>query len=81
MVRIRLRRIGAKKKPSYRIVVTDSRAPRDAAYLEMIGHYDPMADPPTIRIDQEQAARWMQRGAQPSERVAKLMQKIGVLPG
>lgn len=81
MERIRLRRIGAKKKPSYRIVVIDSRLPRDGAYREMIGHYDPMTEPPTIRIDQEKATEWMKKGAQPSERVAKLMQQVGILPG
>ncbi|MDP2727186.1 MAG: 30S ribosomal protein S16 [Dehalococcoidia bacterium] len=80
MVRIRLRRIGAKKKPSYRIVVIDSHAPRNGAYLEMIGHYDPMTEPAAIQIDPEKAKQWIQKGAQPSERVAKLMTKIGILP-
>lgn len=80
MVRIRLRRIGAKKKPSYRIVVIDSHAPRNGAYLEMIGHYDPMTEPAAIQIDPEKATQWIQKGAQPSERVAKLMTKIGILP-
>ncbi len=80
MQRIRLRRIGARKRPSYRIVVIDSRLPRDGAYLEKIGHYDPMTEPPTITIDQEKAADWMRKGAQPSERVARLMQKVGMLP-
>jgi small subunit ribosomal protein S16 len=79
MVRIRLRRVGAKKKPSYRIVVVDSRAPRDGAYIENIGHYDPMTDPPTIRINQDRARYWLRQGAQPSERLVKLMQRSGLL--
>ncbi len=78
MVRIRLRRIGAKKKPSYRIIVIDGRAQRDGAYIEMIGNYDPMTEPPTIRIDQEKANKWLQRGAQPSDRVATLLDKAGI---
>lgn len=81
MVRIRLRRIGAKKKPSYRIVVIDSHAPRNGAYVEMIGNYDPMTEPATVSIDQERAAWWLKHGAQPSERVTRLMAKLGVLPG
>lgn len=80
MERIRLRRIGAKKKPSYRIVVINSRAARDGAYVEMVGHYDPMTEPPTVSIDQEKVAEWMRKGAQPSERVARLMVKAGITP-
>lgn len=79
MVRIRLRRIGAKKRPSYRIVVIDSQAPRDGAYIEKIGNYDPMTQPPTISIDQEKAVKWLERGAQPSDRVATLMTQAGIL--
>ena len=80
MERIRLRRIGAKKKPSYRIVVIDSHLPRGGAYLDLIGHYDPMTEPATVRIDADKATDWMRKGAQPSERVAKMMEKAGVLP-
>lgn len=80
MVRIRLRRVGAKKKPDYRIVVIDSHAPRNAAYLELIGNYDPMVEPAAIKIDQDRALFWLKRGAQPSDRVARLMAKSGILP-
>lgn len=78
MVRIRLRRTGARKKPSYRIVVIDSHAPRNGAYLEMIGSYDPMTEPGTISIDQQRVSYWVERGAQPSERVKRLMSKAGI---
>lgn len=81
MVKINLRRVGSKKKPSYRIVALDSRASRSGTYLQILGHYDPMTEPPAIRIDQEKALRWLQRGAQPSERVAYLMAKLGITPG
>ena len=80
MLRIRLRRTGKKKQPSYRVVVADSRAPRDGAFVETIGLYDPLTDPPTIRIDDQKARDWMAKGAQPSETVAKLMQRQGILP-
>jgi len=79
MVRIRLRRVGARKKPAYRIVAIDSHAPRNGAYLDMLGYYDPMTEPASVRIDQEKAKHWMERGAQPSERVARLMTKAGIL--
>jgi small subunit ribosomal protein S16 len=80
MLRIRLRRTGKKKQPSYRVVVADSRAPRDGAFVETIGLYDPLTDPPTIRIDDEKARKWMSNGAQPSETVVKLMRRQGILP-
>ena len=73
MLRIRLRRVGAKKFPSYRIVVADSKSPRDGRFNEIIGTYDPMKDPPAIRIDQARAAHWIERGAQPSEPVARFL--------
>jgi small subunit ribosomal protein S16 len=78
MVKIRLRRVGAKKKPSYRVVVTDSCAPRDGRFIEVIGHYDPLTDPPSIVIDAERAARWLGWGAQPTEAVEKLFSKVGI---
>jgi small subunit ribosomal protein S16 len=81
MLRIRLRRTGKKKQPSYRVVVADSRAPRDGAFVETIGLYDPLTDPPTIRIDGEKARDWMAKGAQPSETVVKLLRRQGVLTG
>ncbi|MDO8532340.1 MAG: 30S ribosomal protein S16 [Dehalococcoidia bacterium] len=81
MVRIRLRRVGAKKKPSYRIVVADSRAPRNGAFVEVIGQYDPRTDPPTVKVDAEKAARWLKMGAQPSDTVALLFKKAGLEKG
>jgi len=80
LLRIRLRRTGKKKQPSYRLVVADSRAPRDGNFVETIGLYDPLTDPPTIRIKEDRARDWMSKGAQPSETVAKLMRRQGILP-
>ncbi len=79
MVRIRLRRMGAKHQPSYRIVVADSRAPRDGAFLDIIGHYGPMEDPPRISISEEKALKWLRQGAQPSEPVQRMLQKMSIL--
>lgn len=73
MVRIRLTRIGAKKKPFYRVVVADSRSPRDGANLELLGHYDPMVDPPKLKLDLDRVDHWIGKGAQPSETVANLI--------
>lgn len=78
MVKMRLQRVGAKNRPSYRVVVMDSRAPRDGAYIEKLGHYDPLTDPETVFIGKEQATRWLQQGAQPSEAVARLLSKLGI---
>lgn len=72
MLRIRLRRVGKKKQPSYRIVVADSRSPRDGAFVERIGHYDPLVDPPAITLDKDRAIQWLQKGAQPSEAVQRI---------
>ena len=79
MVKIRLRRVGAKKKPSYRLVVADSRAPRDGAFISIIGHYNPLTDPETIVIDEEKALTWLRQGAQPTETAARLLSKVGIL--
>ncbi len=79
MLRIRLRRVGKKGKPSYRIVVAESTAPRDGAYLEWIGNYDPMADPPAITIKEDRAAQWLSKGAQPSDAVAQMLKRLGTL--
>jgi small subunit ribosomal protein S16 len=79
MLRIRLRRVGAKKKPSYRIVVADSRAARDGAFVEQLGHYDPLTDPPTVVIDEEKALKWIRQGAQPSEAVQRMLTRLGTL--
>jgi len=75
MLRIRLRRVGAKKQPSYRVVVADSRAPRDGAYIEMVGHYNPMTDPPTVVLDEAKIEGWIKKGAQPSEPVQQLLRR------
>lgn len=74
-VRIRLKRMGAKKKPFYRIVVADSRAPRDGRFIEEIGYYNPTTDPSTIKIDTERAKDWLSKGAQPSDTVKALFAK------
>jgi small subunit ribosomal protein S16 len=79
MVKIRLRRVGAKKKPSYRVVVADSRAPRDGAFISIIGHYNPLTDPETIVIDEEKARHWLEQGAQPTDTVARLLAKAGII--
>lgn len=78
MLKIRLRRIGAKKKPSYRIVVADSRAQRDGAFVDQVGHYDPMADPPAINVDEDKVIRWLSNGAQPTEPVQHMLQQLGI---
>jgi len=79
LLRIRLRRVGAKKKPSYRLVVADIRAPRDGAFVETIGHYDPMTDPETVVIQEERALHWLSQGAKPSDTTARLLGKAGIL--
>jgi len=79
MVRIRLRRQGAKKQPSYRVVVADQHSPRDGRILENIGFYNPTTDPETVSIDVERARYWLSVGAQPSESVARLLKKQGLL--
>ncbi len=78
-VKIRLRRIGAKKNPFYRVVVADSRSPRDGRFIEEIGTYDPMKDPAEINIDSEKAKRWIENGAQPTETVRALLKKSGIV--
>ena len=79
MLRIRLRRVGKKKQPSYRIVVADVRAPRDGAFLDDVGHYNPLTDPPTIVIKEDKVRHWLSVGAQPSETVGQILRKQGVL--
>jgi small subunit ribosomal protein S16 len=80
MVRIRLKRVGAKGRPYYRIVVADQRAARDGSIIEQLGTYDPMQQPPAIKVDAEKATRWIKNGAQPSEGVTPLLRIAGVLP-
>ena len=77
MVRIRLQRVGAKNQPSYRVVVIDSRAPRDSAYIDRIGHYNPLTNPAEFRIDEDRALYWLSVGAQPSDAVRVLLNKQG----
>ena len=79
MVKIRLRRMGAKKNPYYRIVVADARYPRDGRFIEEIGTYNPMAEPTVVTIDAEKAATWMKNGAQPTDTVKALFKKNGIL--
>ena len=79
MLRIRLRRMGARKHPSYRLVVADSRSPRDGAFVEIIGNFDPMTNPETVVIKEERALHWLRQGAQPSETTARLLGKAGIL--
>jgi small subunit ribosomal protein S16 len=76
--RIRLRRLGAKKRPFYRVVVADQRAPRDGRFIENIGKYHPLEDPSLIEIDEERALHWLRVGAQPSDQVRNLMVKVGI---
>lgn len=75
MLRIRLRRVGAKNDPSFRIVVADSRAARDGAFVDHLGHYNPRTDPPTIVLDREKARGWIAQGAQPSEAVRRMLDR------
>jgi small subunit ribosomal protein S16 len=78
MVRIRLRRVGAKGQPSYRIVVTDQRSPRDGRFIENVGNYNPRTEPETMVVNQERAAYWLGQGAQPSDAVARIFRALGV---
>ena len=79
MVKIRLRRMGAHKKPFYRIIVADSRAPRDGKFIEEIGYYDPMKKPADIKIDEEKAKKWLATGAQATDTVKRLFQANGIV--
>lgn len=71
--------MGAKKKPSYRVVVADSRSPRDGDFIVRLGHFNPLTNPETIVIDEEQALHWLGQGAQPTETVARLLTKVGIM--
>jgi len=77
MVRLRLRRIGAKKQPSYRVVAADKEAPRDGRYLEILGHYNPRTEPATITLKEDRIFYWLSVGAQPSEAVERLLKQMG----
>ena len=79
MVKIRLRRLGAKKAPFYRVVVADSRFARDGRFIEEIGYYDPTKNPSVVKIDEEKAKQWLSNGAQPTDTVRELLKKASVL--
>ncbi len=79
MVKIRLRRVGSKKKPSYRLVVADARAPRDGVFIDIIGHYNPLTDPETVTIAEDKARHWLEQGAQPTDTAARLLAKAGII--
>jgi small subunit ribosomal protein S16 len=79
LLRIRLSRVGKKKQPSYRIVVADSRSPREGAFLKIIGHYNPLTSPATVVVKEEEAVYWLEKGAQPSDTAAKLLTRAGVM--
>jgi small subunit ribosomal protein S16 len=79
-VRIRLTRVGAKKQPSYRVVVADSRSARDSRSIETLGHYNPRTEPVEFNVDEEKARAWLAKGATPSDTVARLFRNAGVLP-
>ncbi len=78
-VRMRLKRMGAKKAPFYRIVVADSRSPRDGKFIEQIGYYDPTKNPTDLKVDGELASKWLNNGAQPSDTVKRLLKQAGVV--
>jgi small subunit ribosomal protein S16 len=78
MVRIRLRRVGKRKQPIYRVVVADSRSPRDGRFIEVIGQYRPLSDPSDISIDADKALDWLRKGARPSESVTALLKRTGI---
>ena len=71
--------MGARKKPSYRLVAADARAPRDGAFVDIIGHYDPLTDPETVVINEEKALHWLRHGAQPTDTAARLLSKAGIM--
>jgi len=79
MVKIRLRRVGAKGKPSYRLVVTEASAPRDGSFIDIIGHFNPLTDPETVVINEEKALHWLKQGAQPTDTAARLLTKAGIM--
>ncbi len=80
MLRIRLTRMGAKKKPMYRVVVTERRQARDGSFVEIVGHYNPGTNPPSVELNMERVQHWITRGAQPSETVSSLLKKVRLEP-
>lgn len=81
MVKLRLRRMGAKKRPFYRLVAADSRTARDGRFIETIGYYDPTVEPPVLKVDTEKAQRWLNNGAQPTDVTRALLKRAGLLGG
>jgi len=79
MVKIRLRRVGTRNKPMYRVVVADGRSPRDGAFIEIIGHYNPLTEPETFDIDEEKALKWLRYGAKPTDTALRLLSKTGIM--
>ena len=79
MVKLRLKRMGAKKQPSYRIVAADSRAPRDGRFIEILGFYNPRSNPVEIKVDEEKVLKWLNNGAQPSDTVRSILSKEGIM--
>ena len=79
MLKIRLRRMGARGQPTYRVVIVDSRAPRDGAFVEIIGNYNPRTEPATISVQEERALYWLKKGAQPTVTTARLLGKAGIM--
>jgi small subunit ribosomal protein S16 len=79
MVKIRLRRMGAKKQPTYRFVVADAKSPRDGRFLEILGHYNPRTEPKTLVVDQDKVKQWLAKGAQPSDPVRRLFAELGLV--
>ncbi len=79
MVKIRLRRMGRRNSPFYRVVIADQRSPRDGKFIELIGHYNPLTNPETISIDEEKALKWLRYGAQPTDTVRTLLKKLGIM--
>lgn len=77
-VKIRLKRMGAKKRPFYRIIVANSTSPRDGRFIDQLGYYDPLTDPATVKIDADKAIMWLQRGAQPTDTTADILRKEGI---
>ena len=79
MVKIRLRRMGAKKQPTYRFVVCDAKSPRDGAFIEILGHYNPRTEPKTVVVNEEKVKAWLAKGAQPSDPVRRLLAELGLV--
>jgi small subunit ribosomal protein S16 len=80
LLKIRLRRTGAKKQPAYRLVVAESTSPRDGTFLEILGHYNPLTEPTTFEFKEDRVREWLKQGAQPTDRVARLLSARGIMP-